>query len=559
MQILPVPPLEETVQKFLRWAGPYIKGTEETATAQAAAFAKAAQPLQKALQKKAAQSTTSWLYEDWIASYLAGREPLTLSTNFAVELFPHEEKSLNYLKRFIAALSHLSSLWQTGRYPQETDHRGSPVDMSQFAILGGCSRIAQSKTDRLHFAEKSRHIAIYSQSRLYKLDVLDSQFNVIGTPHLELLADKLEAQEEGLLSSLAYMPGKSAAACRQALSVQEKEYFDVIDNALFAIVLRNEKTTDENAALHRALFLDGACGWPSRSMHFIFNLADSRLWANFEHTYQDAGTLTAILARARSFMRQNIALPPGQRPVLIAEHLTPVQKQQLAAYQTQYRSQAAQIAIKHIEIPIPASLLKKHSADVLSQIAHVYAITKIMQAPRGIYEAAAIPHFRNGRTECVRSYSLEMEELAYALQDNQAQASELIKLFERATAEHKERIKACKKGLGVDRHLLGLQLLAEKQPAPDELSRKALESFFTGNALKAESENFFSTSSLGEIDVAGVLIYNPVMTGGYGVAYGQTASQLIWHLSYAAKQEAEANRIAASLKEAIEKLSELLS
>lgn len=560
MQKLPIPSLEQTTEKFIRWSYPFLKDIERQETKILTDnFRKSAEKLQEALIEKQQKTTTSWLYRDWIDSYLEGRESLTLSTNFAVEIMPGEKKDIDFLTHFVAGLSLQASLWQKGTYPQETDNRGAAIDMSQFAILGGYCRIPQKGRDIGHFAKDSRHIAVYYRDRLYKIEILDNNFNISCLPDFETLLKNHSARKEITLSTMGFMPSEIAAIWRENLLETEKEYFSVIENALFVVTLTDSKTTTPDESLHQAMFLNGSHGWPFKSMHFIFNVFDNTLWANFEHTYQDGRTLISILKHVKDYMDKNKKNQyPKKQLKLIEENLSKEQENQLINFQLQYNKEAAQISIRQIKSHFSKDVLTKYSVDALTQMIHIYAMAKVVKEPRSIYEAVAIPHFRNGRTECVRALSWEMWQFASGLLNNDTDQKELYNLFNKAIEEHKQRIKACKTGHGVDRHLLGLKLI-DTNILTNEADRSVIHDFFNSKAYKAESENFFSTSSLGNSPLAGVLIYNPVTALGYGMAYGQDEECLLWHLSYSNAIADQAQEIDYALQEGTNKIMSFLS
>lgn len=560
MQKLPIPLLEETAEKFIRWSYPFLNDIERQETRILTEdFRKSAEKLQEALIEKQQKTATSWLYKGWIDSYLEGRDSLTLSTNFAIEILPDEKKDIDFLTHFVAGLSLQASLWQKGTYPQETDNRGAAIDMSQFAILGGYCRIPQKGIDIGHFAKESRHIAVYYQDRLYKIDILDNNFDISCLPDFENLLENHNPNKEITLSTIGFMPSEIAAIWRENLIKTEKEYFSVIENALFVVTLIDSKTITPEERLHKAMFLNGSHGWPFKSMHFIFNIFDNTLWANFEHTYQDAGTLVSILKHVKDYMDKNEKNQyPKKALQLIEENLSKEQENQLINFQLQYNKEAAQISIRLIKSRFSKDVLTKYSVDALTQMIHIYAMAKVVKEPRSIYEAVAIPHFRNGRTECVRALSWEMWQFASALLNNDAGQKELYNLFNKAIEEHKQRIKACKKGHGVDRHLLGLKLV-DTGILTNERDRSVIHDFFNSKAYKAESENFFSTSSLGNSSLVGVLIYNPVTALGYGMAYGQNEEFLLWHLSYSHAIADQAKELDYALQEGTNKIMSFLN
>ncbi|WP_037585220.1 choline/carnitine O-acyltransferase [Stenoxybacter acetivorans] len=551
---LPLPPLDDTFPRFLHWAQPFLNEQQQAETAATIQRLKPdAEQWQAQLAEKQKNQPTGWLYDDWIHSYLSTREPLTLSANFAVEIFPEVQKDVSFLEHFIHALVHIASLWQQKKYPPESDLRGSAIDMNPFAVLGGYCRIPKPREDMLYFARNSKHIAVYHHDQLYRLEVLDNDFQAAQLPDIiGMLTAKAHQNNDIRLSAAGFMPIDDAAAWRTMLKESHADYFETIESSLFTITLIDEAANTENEALRQALFLNGSHGWPFKSMHFVFNTFNNRLWANFEHSYQDAGLLTALLQKVQIFMANNANVIGGNiiraLPQRISENLSTKQQKQLAVYQQNYLQKTQNTVIQSLKYAVNPQVIKTVGADALCQLIHVYAILKVMGEPRSIYEAVAVPHFAYGRTECVRAFSAQMQALAAAMLGGCTASKEILSaLLAAAVQEHKNRIKQCKKGLGVDRHLLGLKLAAEQ----DKSVSTAAQVFFNGQAYQKESENFFSTSSLGAVGLTGVLIYNPVESEGFGVAYGYRENAVIWHLSYAKHLSAQAQAIAEAFQEGL--------
>ncbi|MBE8528475.1 choline/carnitine O-acyltransferase, partial [Amycolatopsis sp. H6(2020)] len=131
--------------------------------------------LQERLRRRAGREDAagrSWLSAWWLRDYLAVREPLPLSTNVAFQINPSFLGSTHAVAvetgpghagpgqtdgapdvvraaRFIhrAAAVHLAQV--RGQTEQETDPRGTPVDMSQWACLAGGLRHPRPEADEI--------------------------------------------------------------------------------------------------------------------------------------------------------------------------------------------------------------------------------------------------------------------------------------------------------------------------------------------------------------------------------------------------------------------------
>ena len=104
---------------------------------------------------------------------------------------------------------------------------------------------------------------------------------------------------------------------------------------------------------------------------------------------------------------------------------------------------------------------------------------------RGVYEAVDMREYQAGRTECLRPVTPEAAAFVRALHEGHATEE----LFRAALDAHRGWVKACKSARGVDRHLLGLAMMAERT---GETS-----AFFESPALAAVRHDFLSTTSIG--------------------------------------------------------------
>lgn len=114
----------------------------------------------------------------------------------------------------------------------------------------------------------------------------------------------------------------------------------------------------------------------------------------------------------------------------------------------------------------------------------LYVRLRIHGVPGATYETASTRQFLHGRTETIRSVSLESTQFCRCMLDNEANAEQKRDALHKAIAAHKQYVfeviinnlsdhfdnySACLsfsscvkavKGFGVDRHLLGLKLTA---------------------------------------------------------------------------------------------------
>ena len=80
--------------------------------------------------------------------------------------------------------------------------------------------------------------------------------------------------------------------------------------------------------------------------------------------------------------------------------------------------------------------------------------------PAGTYEAAQTRRFQLGRTETVRILTTESLDFVKSMLDDSVPAAEKLARFQRAVKQHGQDMRKASNGLGIDRHLFGLKMIA---------------------------------------------------------------------------------------------------
>jgi carnitine O-palmitoyltransferase 1 len=91
------------------------------------------------------------------------------------------------------------------------------------------------------------------------------------------------------------------------------------------------------------------------------------------------------------------------------------------------------------------------------------------------YESAMMRLFRDGRTETIRSLSLESVEFVKAMEDPKKTVEEKQRLHKLAVEAHNNYAKMASIGDGVDRHLFALYVVAMGTETEAKFLREALQ------------------------------------------------------------------------------------
>lgn len=111
----------------------------------------------------------------------------------------------------------------------------------------------------------------------------------------------------------------------------------------------------------------------------------------------------------------------------------------------------------------------KLSPDSFVQMAIQLSFFKMHSTPGATYESAATRIFKEGRTEVIRSCSLESVEFVQTMQNPNKSLTAKKETLMKAMQSHNNYAKSAVQGYGVDRHFQGLKMAAIElgKPVPD--------------------------------------------------------------------------------------------
>ncbi len=567
---LPVPTLEETKKRYLTWVRPLLDDNDYRHTEGIVEqfMEKEAPILQKDLQQFAKKQEVvgkSWLSDDWLDSYLQVRKPLPLSTSVALRLDLNlPNNPMTRLAHFIVALGKQSADCLNGQLAESTSPRGEPLDMRQWLLLRGIGRIPQTHCDRYEVApteKQIRYIIVFWHDQAYTLPVLDEEhrsYSVVAVSSMLQWIAEQKPSAENNITALSLAPAEMAASLLNNLSQSavNQDNFQLLARSLFHVHLSPEAFVNDTDALRELAFLANEKLWTYKPLTICANLENNALFAHMEHGSYDAATLQAILSRTEKTAQEldsntSELFMPIPQPRALLWDISQQQQTELLNIQKAYREKAKNYEVSIMSTSFERQILpEKTSLDFVMQLIIQYAQLKTFGKIRNTYEAVDVSHFQAGRTECIRPVSSESVAFVQALATGKAAT---LADFNLAHQEHKNRIKACKQGRGVNRHLFGLQLMAK---------RRGLEvKLFTDKAYTTLTTDFLSTSSLGDRHLIGDFAFSPTTAGGIGVGYFLTDNNdgFLYCLSYNKDQADDIQSFINGLKEGSEKLTTFFS
>lgn len=166
------------------------------------------------------------------------------------------------------------------------------------------------------------------------------------------------------------------------------------------------------------------------------------------------------------------------------------------------------------------------------------------------YEACSTSGFKLGRTETIRSATMDTKSACKAMAwgEKKYTFQDLRVSLQKASSEHQKLSKLAAQGLGFDRHWFALKCLANKlhmdQPA-----------IFTDDTYRQAYEFMLSTSHLyGNHFVGGG--YGPVIPDGFGLAYGFSDTGMT--LNCSAFESQNATEFAQAFMESLQEINNVL-
>ncbi len=525
MKYLPVPPMHQSLDRYLAAVRPLLDATQgRLAQAAVEEFATTDGPACQAELIRFADSENaegrSWLSQAWSASYLVSRAPLPLSSNVGFRVRSSTEavgvgRAADAIHRVAAV--HLS--WLRGEIEDEVNPRGNPMDMHQWQVLAGGLRHPQADQDVFVDGRQgadAREIGVLFKGRLLMMPISDGDGQPLSRRLLTGALERLQGlslSDDDTFTHLSYLGSDKAATYLDALleHPHNAEIYDRLIHAVFLVNLTDVVATMEEHQ-ERVTFQLGQA-WAYKPFTYQVSLVDDFVGVHVEHSSVDGVTLRSMVEVMSGIQREDC---DGEGPSVNLESLSWIMsdllRTQLACDIATYGREAEAFRVRILQLPVavPPDLPFSVSHDAIQQFSLLYAQVATYGRVRSAYEAVDMREFQSGRTECLRPVTSEALTLVRALIEGTATQELLVT----ALSAHKEQVIACKTGQGFDRHLIGLRLMAE---------RLGLEpAFFDDESYTLLMTDFLSTTSVGDAKQIVRFTFAPTTRGGVGVNYTVT-------------------------------------
>ncbi|XP_030827380.1 peroxisomal carnitine O-octanoyltransferase [Camarhynchus parvulus] len=545
---LPVPPLDESLSKYLDAVKPFLNQEEYQRTEDI--VKKFENGIGKELHQKLlerAKMRRNWLEDWWLnVAYLDLRISTQIHSNiggpgsYIEHYWPPKEGT--QIDRACIHIWHTLKYWDLLRAEKVAIERSgnTVLDMNQFRMLFCTCKIPGLTRDSLSCYFKTEaegecpsHLTVLCRGRVFAFDAMH-EGSMLTPPEifrqLRYIQERCYSEPDG--------PGLAALTSNERTKWAElREYLihldpknltllEKIQRSLFVVGLDDcspHATPEDYTELTRmGLAGDPTLRWGDKSYNSIF-FSNGTCSAFCDHAPFDAMALITMFSYADKKIIENEGKWKGSdnvRDIPQPEELvftvdSKIMNEIGLTKELYYKKVSDLQLVSYTFTSFGKALIRKRKLhpDTFVQLALQLAYYKCHGRPGCCYETAMTRRFYHGRTETIRSCTVEAVEWCKSMLDPSESNYQRLQLMHKAFAKHNKMRKECENGRGFDRHLLGLLLIAQEQglPVPDLYGDKAFTASGGGG-------NFvLSTSLTGYTRFSGSAV--PMVPHGYGFFY----------------------------------------
>jgi carnitine O-acetyltransferase len=196
------------------------------------------------------------------------------------------------------------------------------------------------------------------------------------------------------------------------------------------------------------------------------------------------------------------------------------------------------------------------SPDAFVQLALQLSQYRLFGEFNSTYEVTVTRRFLHGRTETMRSVSNEAVDFVKKMTADDVTSESKMAALKTAAETHVARMKACMAGMGVERHMFGLQSIYERFGA--ELGLNQMPAIFNDKGWLKLGHDTLSTTS--NPDPTGVVLsgFGPVVDDGFGVCYTIIEDRITITMTSKALMEKPLKMFASNLSRALLDMAALM-
>lgn len=544
---LPLPRVESTFKR-LRESLLAVKPTEEQLAEYDAKAAEAVVALDEAQQllKARAALFPSYLGDWWEEfAYLRNRFPNVLNTNvfcvrdsdFDALGSPNPLSHDPVVRAALMAFESMSfrTLVEKQLLPPEKLLGRHPMCMRQYRNYWTV-RKPRHDCDEIHHAtfDSVREISVLHRGALFFINVRptnEPELNVaeiIETLRLGLSRIRPPPRDEcvPILTSMDRESWASAWEELEKKSENNRQILERICNSMTTICIDDEPVTTLNEGINRASHLHAHNRWFDRSSLRIVS-SNGISMEHGDHTAMDAIVMAStpvdlMTKMSRRFVHGGGLVKTKPRANFKAtaylentkfDLTSSLRSTILSAYDAHAEACKGIEVDTYVYLGFGRDALRsaKINADAFVQQALQLAFFRDRRRVVPVYESASTRLFATGRTDTIRSLTVEQRAFVEAMDSPDVPAEQKLKLLTAAIKRHGAITQAASTGKGYDRHLMALRL------AQQVALRKELPKVFElAPVAEASSYQLLTSQMIGQYFVGG---FAHVLDDGYGCCY----------------------------------------
>lgn len=580
---LPIPKLEDTCKRYKDSVQPIVSDEQfkkTTAIVDAFVAGEGKTTHEALVAKDKANPHTSYISADWFDLYLRDRSPLPINYNPALVTREDTDKkdglvraafwtasTCRWYKKYLdntlkpevfyfGPQSHYSRQDWFQRFvgwtPESISAKvlaiGSqfmafPLDMSQYDNLFCSTRLPGAELDEVKAFGFHPHIVVNYRGHQFKVTVADANCNPLPEAQiyarLKAIVDTNVAPAVTDVGALTALNRTEWAAARGNMIRKPANIQSLadVDRAIFILDLDvdtniNFDSQPASVAANRHFIASERNRWWDKAVSVIVS-KEGALGVNFEHAWGDGvavlrytvDTFNDSISRSAATMSKSDA--PSEPVQQLAWDLDPEVKK---AAEKGLAELTATLGNMDYSIGINTAIGKRNKIfkgivkpDPFMQMAMQLAWFRLNNSTVSTYESASTAAFLKGRTECIRSATMESKAFAAAFDNNKVSDAEKLQLLVAACTKHAAISKDAKMGSGIDRHMFALRKQFERNNGGKTAD------IFADPSYSTFGSNMISTSSLFSDALVGGG-FGPV-SPGYGVGYASADNLMLFSIS----------------------------
>jgi carnitine O-acetyltransferase len=342
--------------------------------------------------------------------------------------------------------------------------------------------------------------------------------------------------------------------------------FDEIERGLFVVCLDQHFDYGKSAEsafgcqlLHGdGSKVNGGNRWFDKCLQFIV-APDGYSGMTYEHSPAEGPPIAALMDFAIDFVSKTDSTvdSPGQISdfEVLNFELDDVDRRAIRIAAQKFDISSSDIEMEIVRFKNYGKQFAKSqrvSPDSVVQLALQLAHFKMHKECPATYETGTLRRFHLGRTDTIRLPTMDSLKFCQKAVDDRVSDMEKSELFRKAVQSHKEYTAAACSGNGVDRHLLGLKLIALENGWP-------VPKFYSSKAYETAIHFKLSTSQVAAKTDA-VLMFGPMYPDCYGICYNPQNNQInISVTSFKSFPGTSASEFAKTLEESFLEIRDFLT